>query len=68
MASMRADGDDIRCIPGFGPKKVSSLVKFGYDTLEKLRNATFNELLENPYLGFKSTWNLKRYLSQGIDY
>ncbi len=59
---------EIIAIPGLGPKRLKSLKDHGYDTLDKIRMAKFNDLLDIPFLGFKSTYNLKRYLGQGIDY
>lgn len=54
-------------IPGLGIKRIISLNEMGYDSIDKLRSAKFNDLLNVPLLGFKSTWNLKRYLGQDID-
>lgn len=58
----------IKSIPGLGPKRVESLLDNGYDTIEKIRKAAFDDLLEVPLLGFKSVYNIKKYLGQGIDY
>lgn len=54
-------------VPGLGPKRIKSLKDNGFNTIEKIRAASFYQILDVPLLGFKSTWNLKQYLGQNID-
>ncbi|NLI73840.1 MAG: methyltransferase domain-containing protein [Euryarchaeota archaeon] len=58
---------ELLSVPGLGPKRVKSLNDNNLDTLEKIKAASFYQLLDVPHIGFKTAWNLKKYLGQGID-
>lgn len=64
---MATCGSNIPAIPRLGTKRIEALREHGYDTIEKLKAARFNDLLDVPFLGYKSTWSLKKYLGQVID-
>ena len=51
-------------IPGIGPVKEKILTDAGYDTLEKLKEAEFFEILRLPLFGYKSTYNMFLFLEK----
>lgn len=55
-------------IPGIGPVKEKILKDAGYDTLEKLKEAEFFEILRLPLFGYKSTYNIFLFLEKEFSY
>lgn len=55
-------------LKGFGPKKEQSLIDAGYDSIEKIKNANFYEIMHLPGFGYKTTVNLWSILQLELQY
>lgn len=55
-------------IPQIGPKKEQILVDAGYSNLDELKKADFYDIVELPGFGFKTTFEMWKYLGLEIQY